>query len=144
MNVTRMDSHGGWLATPSDLVIFLDHIVGSKNIPSLLKPESIKIMTTPSPAYSQSSPGKYARGWMVRNNGAGNCGTAAAFRARRPSWCALRQVSVGPRSRTRAQSPPMRLAARWIKWSGTWFIKCRHGLFDGLPLAITPQLGTRT
>ena len=72
MNVTRMDSHGGWLATPSDLVIFLDHVAGSKNIPSLLKPETVKIMTTPSPAYSQSAPAKYARGWMVRNNGAGN------------------------------------------------------------------------
>jgi CubicO group peptidase (beta-lactamase class C family) len=72
MNVTRMDSHGGWLATPSDLVIFLDHVAGSKNIPSLLKPETIKNMTTPSPAYSPSSPAKYARGWMVRNNGAGN------------------------------------------------------------------------
>jgi CubicO group peptidase (beta-lactamase class C family) len=72
MNVTRMDSHGGWIATPSDLVIFLDHVAGGPNIPSLLKPETIKIMTTPSPAYPQSSPAKYARGWMVRNNGAGN------------------------------------------------------------------------
>jgi CubicO group peptidase (beta-lactamase class C family) len=72
MNVTRMDSHGGWIASPSDLVIFLDHVAGSANIPRLLKPQTIKIMTTPSPAYSQSSPGKYARGWMVRDNGAGN------------------------------------------------------------------------
>jgi CubicO group peptidase (beta-lactamase class C family) len=66
MNVTRMDSHGGWLATPSDLVQFLNHV------PSLLKPETIRIMTTPSPAYPQASPAKYARGWMVRNNGLGN------------------------------------------------------------------------
>jgi CubicO group peptidase (beta-lactamase class C family) len=72
MNVTRMDSHGGWIATPTDLAIFLDHVAGAPNIPSLLKPETIKIMITPSPAYPQSSPGKYARGWMVRNNGAGN------------------------------------------------------------------------
>jgi CubicO group peptidase (beta-lactamase class C family) len=72
MNVTRMDSHGGWIATPTDLAIFLDHVAGAPNIPSLLKPETIKIMTTPSPAYPQSSSGKYARGWMVRNNGAGN------------------------------------------------------------------------
>ena len=72
MNVTRMDSHGGWMASPSDLVIFLDHVAGSANIPALLKPQTIKTMTTPSPAYSQSSLGKYARGWMVRDNGAGN------------------------------------------------------------------------
>jgi CubicO group peptidase (beta-lactamase class C family) len=66
MNVTRMDSHGGWLATPTDLVQFLNHV------PNLLKPETIRIMTTPSPAYPQGSPAKYARGWMVRNNGLGN------------------------------------------------------------------------
>jgi CubicO group peptidase (beta-lactamase class C family) len=71
INVTRMDSHGGWIATPSNLVQFLDHI-GSPPIPSLLKPETIRIMTTPSPAYPASSPAKYARGWMVRDNGAGN------------------------------------------------------------------------
>jgi CubicO group peptidase (beta-lactamase class C family) len=66
MNVTRMDSHGGWLATPADLVQFLNHV------PNLLKPETIRIMTTPAPAYPQASPAKYARGWMVRNNGLGN------------------------------------------------------------------------
>jgi CubicO group peptidase (beta-lactamase class C family) len=72
MNVTRMDSHGGWLATPSDLVLFLNHVGGTPGAPSLLKPETIKIMTTPSPAFPQASPAKYARGWMVRNDGAGN------------------------------------------------------------------------
>jgi CubicO group peptidase (beta-lactamase class C family) len=72
MNVARMDSHGGWIATPTDLVRFLNHVTGFSNTPGLLKPETIRIMTTPSPAYSQSSPAKYARGWMVRNDGLGN------------------------------------------------------------------------
>jgi len=71
MNVTRMDSHGGWIATPSNLVQFLDHL-GSPNMPSLLKPETIRMMVAPSPASSPSSDARYARGWMVRNNGAGN------------------------------------------------------------------------
>jgi CubicO group peptidase (beta-lactamase class C family) len=71
MNVTRMDSHGGWIATPSNLVQFLDHL-GSPNMASLLKPDTIHTMVTPSPAYPQSSDAKYARGWMVRSNGAGN------------------------------------------------------------------------
>jgi CubicO group peptidase (beta-lactamase class C family) len=71
-NVTRMDSHGGWIASSTDLAIFLDHVAGAPSIPALLKPETIKIMTTPAPAYPQSSPAKYARGWMVRDNGAGN------------------------------------------------------------------------
>ena len=71
MNVTRMDSHGGWLASPTSLVQFLDHLGGATS-PSLLKPETIQLMTTPAPAYPQNSPVKYARGWMVRNDGKGN------------------------------------------------------------------------
>jgi CubicO group peptidase (beta-lactamase class C family) len=72
MNVTRMDSHGGWIATPSNLVQFLDHL-GSPNFPSLLKPETIRTMVTPSPVYMPTNAAaKYARGWMVRDNGAGN------------------------------------------------------------------------
>jgi CubicO group peptidase (beta-lactamase class C family) len=69
INVARMDSCAGWLATPSALVQFLDHVAGSGNIPSMLKPETIAVMTTPSPAFPSSSPAKYARGWMV---GGGN------------------------------------------------------------------------
>jgi hypothetical protein len=30
------------------------------------------MMTTPAAGYPQNSAGKYARGWMVRENGAGN------------------------------------------------------------------------
>ncbi len=71
MNVTRMDSHGGWLATPSDLVLFLNHLGGLPNNPGLLKPETIQIMTTPCPVYPQSSPARYARGWMVRTDAPG-------------------------------------------------------------------------
>ena len=40
INVARMDSCAGWLATPSALVRFLDHVAGSGNIPSMLKPET--------------------------------------------------------------------------------------------------------
>jgi CubicO group peptidase (beta-lactamase class C family) len=72
MNVSRMDSHGGWIATPTDLVRFLNHVTGFADTPGLLKPDTIRIMTVPTPAYPQSSPAKYARGWMVRDDGAGN------------------------------------------------------------------------
>ncbi len=71
-NITRMDSHGGWIASAQDLAIFLDHVAGDGKIPAMLKPETIKLMTTPSPAYPAGSGGKYARGWMVRDNGNGN------------------------------------------------------------------------
>jgi CubicO group peptidase (beta-lactamase class C family) len=62
MNITRMDSHGGWLATPRDLVLFLNHVDGLKSTPNILKPETIKWMTTPSPVNSG-----YARGWAVNS-----------------------------------------------------------------------------
>jgi CubicO group peptidase (beta-lactamase class C family) len=69
MNVARMDANGGWLATPSALVQFLNHVGGSGQISSILKAETIQIMTTPSPAFPSTSAAKYARGWMV---GSGN------------------------------------------------------------------------
>jgi CubicO group peptidase (beta-lactamase class C family) len=69
MNVARMDANGGWLATPSALVQFLNHVGGSGQIPSILKAETIRVMTTPSPAFPSTSAAKYARGWMV---GSGN------------------------------------------------------------------------
>jgi CubicO group peptidase (beta-lactamase class C family) len=65
MNIARMDSDAGWLATPSALVQFLDHVGGSGSISSLLKPETIRVMTTPSPVFPATSAAKYARGWMV-------------------------------------------------------------------------------
>jgi CubicO group peptidase (beta-lactamase class C family) len=71
LNITRMDSHGGWIASSTELVQFLNHVAGAPGIPALLKPDTIKIMTTPAPAYPADD-ARYARGWMVRNNGAGN------------------------------------------------------------------------
>jgi CubicO group peptidase (beta-lactamase class C family) len=65
INIARMDSNAGWLATPSSLVQFLDHVGGSGSIPSMLKPETIQLMTTPCPAFPATSEAKYARGWMV-------------------------------------------------------------------------------
>jgi CubicO group peptidase (beta-lactamase class C family) len=60
MNVTRMDSHGGWIATPSDLVQFALHVDGFKTTASILRAESIKSMTTASFANAG-----YACGWCV-------------------------------------------------------------------------------
>lgn len=72
MNVTRMDSHGGWLASAADLVRFAVNIGGIDQKPGLLRQESLTTMTTPSSASSPSEEVKYARGWTVRNNGRGN------------------------------------------------------------------------
>ena len=62
INVTRMDSNGGWLATPSALVQFLNHVGGSGPIPSILKAETIQVMTTPSPGLSRHLGGEVCQG----------------------------------------------------------------------------------
>jgi CubicO group peptidase (beta-lactamase class C family) len=71
INITRMDSDDGWIASSTELVQFLNHVAGAPGIPALLKPATIQAMTTPAPAYPPG-PARYARGWMVRDNGAGN------------------------------------------------------------------------
>jgi CubicO group peptidase (beta-lactamase class C family) len=53
MNVTRMDSHGGWIATAGDLVRF------ASQLPVLLKEDSIHAMTT------HGVSAGYSRGWNV-------------------------------------------------------------------------------
>jgi CubicO group peptidase (beta-lactamase class C family) len=60
MNVARMDSHGGWIARPADLVAFATHVDGFSSTPSLLKPDMLRMMTT-APAFH---PG-YAKGWEI-------------------------------------------------------------------------------
>lgn len=60
MNVRRMDAHGGWLATPTDLVRFLVRVDGFPTRPDLLKPQTLKLMTTAS-----SAEAGYAKGWCV-------------------------------------------------------------------------------
>jgi CubicO group peptidase (beta-lactamase class C family) len=69
-NINRMDSTDGWIASSTQLVQFLNHVAGAPGIPALLKPESIRQMTTPVAAYPQGNV-RCARGWMVVNNGAG-------------------------------------------------------------------------
>jgi len=72
MNVARMDSHGGWLATASDLALFASRFSGFGITPGVLKRETVARMVTPSPANPPSAEVKYARGWSVRNEGKGN------------------------------------------------------------------------
>ncbi len=62
MNVRRMDSHGGWLATAPDLVRFAIHVDGFSTVPDILQERSISEMTTPTPANSG-----YAKGWAVNS-----------------------------------------------------------------------------
>ena len=59
MNVARMDSHGGWIGTPSDMVRFMMHL-GLKTQPSILGEQTIKSMTTTSAANPN-----YSCGWGI-------------------------------------------------------------------------------
>jgi CubicO group peptidase (beta-lactamase class C family) len=64
MNVRRMDSHGGWVGSPTDLVRFATHFDGFRTTPNLLSPETLQTMITPSAAN-----GRYAKGWAVNSYG---------------------------------------------------------------------------
>jgi CubicO group peptidase (beta-lactamase class C family) len=64
MNVRRMDSHGGWLATASDLVRFATHVDDFTTTPNIRRHETINAMTTPTAPNSG-----YAHGWAVNSQG---------------------------------------------------------------------------
>jgi CubicO group peptidase (beta-lactamase class C family) len=64
MNVRRMDSHGGWIATPSDLVNFAMRVDGFSYAANILEPATIETMTA-----ATSANANYAKGWMVNTLG---------------------------------------------------------------------------
>lgn len=63
MNIRRMDAHGGWLGTPTDLVKFALHVDGFDTTPDILRADTIKIMTAPSTVHAN-----YACGWVVNKS----------------------------------------------------------------------------
>jgi CubicO group peptidase (beta-lactamase class C family) len=63
MNVARMDSHGGWIATPGDLTTLFVHIDGFKDTEQLLTDDSLRVMSTPS-----SVNPRYAKGLFITAN----------------------------------------------------------------------------
>ncbi len=62
MNVARMDSHGGWLATAADMALFLVRVDGFSTKADILKAATEKTMYTG----STGNPG-YACGWAVNS-----------------------------------------------------------------------------
>jgi CubicO group peptidase (beta-lactamase class C family) len=94
LNVRRMDSHGGWLATPADLVRFANHVDGFS--PALiLQPDTIRTMTTA----SRTNP-EYAKGWSVNSTGnwwhtGALAGTASILVRTRSRFCWAALVNAG-------------------------------------------------
>ncbi len=98
-NIEAMDSHGGWIASPTDLVRLLVAADGFTSNPDILSSSSIQLMTTASTANTN-----YALGWavnrfrnwwgtgslpgtssiIVRTNG--DLGWAVMFNTRPPNW----------------------------------------------------------
>jgi CubicO group peptidase (beta-lactamase class C family) len=67
--VNRMDAHGGWLATATDLVRFAVHVDGFPTKPDILNSTSITTMTTASTARPVSSGNSgYAKGWAIHSD----------------------------------------------------------------------------
>ena len=64
MNVPRMDSHGGWIGTPGEMLAFALHVDGFAKPADLLKEESLKAMTAPGLVNEG-----YACGWNVNQYG---------------------------------------------------------------------------
>ncbi|MFF7206274.1 serine hydrolase [Streptomyces sp. NPDC008141] len=71
MPVRRMDAHGGWLATPVDLIDFALRVDQLPKKTDLLPADWISYMTEPSGLYDDSTPpqpGNYANGWHVNGS----------------------------------------------------------------------------
>jgi CubicO group peptidase (beta-lactamase class C family) len=68
--VSRMDAHGGWIGTATDLLRFATRVDGFDTIPDILDEETIDTMTTPSAANPIDADPGYAMGWNI--NGANN------------------------------------------------------------------------
>ncbi|MEU8472780.1 serine hydrolase [Streptomyces sp. NPDC029006] len=64
--IHRMDAHGGWLATPTDLLRFAVRVDGFPLPTDLLPAERITYITTPS---GLPGSGGYAKGWFVGSDG---------------------------------------------------------------------------
>jgi len=66
--IDRMDAHGGWVATPVDLLRVLDQADGFPTVPDRLRPATLATMATPTRALTPAGqPSNYAKGWSVND-----------------------------------------------------------------------------
>lgn len=60
-----LDSHGGWIASPIDLVRFVEGLNGSEP-PPVLRPETVELMVSRPDTLWPDEPYYYGMGWRVR------------------------------------------------------------------------------
>jgi CubicO group peptidase (beta-lactamase class C family) len=75
LSPSRMDAHGGWIAKPIDLLLFLRRIDGNTNNAELLTGDSLAEMLTPSGAPGGGS--SYGLGLGIGGSGWGHNGAMA-------------------------------------------------------------------
>jgi len=69
--VEAFDAHGGWIASPVDLVRFVTALDGSRP-PALLKPETVRLFETrPRPPLPADASHYYGLGWSIATSRAG-------------------------------------------------------------------------
>jgi CubicO group peptidase (beta-lactamase class C family) len=133
-NVEAMDSHGGWIASPTDLARLMVASDGFRTKPDFLQVRSIDMMTTPSVQY----PG-YAMGWFVNNSGnwwhTGSLAGSSALMARLQNGLIWVVVFNG-----NPQSPAYFSALDQLLWKATGKVKMwpAHDLFN--PAAIADRV----
>ena len=96
MNVARMDAHGGWVATPSEVVRFLVAVDG-RGLSPLLRSESVAVMTTPT-VYP-----RYAKGWSIAGRNwwhSGSLPGTSAVMVRTPGGLCWAALANGRNSKT--------------------------------------------
>jgi CubicO group peptidase (beta-lactamase class C family) len=66
--IERMDAHGGWVATPVDLLRVLDQADGFPKVPDRLSSAALATMTTPTKRLTPAGQStNYAKGWSVND-----------------------------------------------------------------------------
>lgn len=100
LNVRRFDAHGGWIASPIDLVRFLVRVDGQPSKPDIISASSFTTMTTKAGINdAMGNDPNYALGWVVSppwHNGAMTGTTAVmAVRSNGFTFAALANMRPG-------------------------------------------------
>jgi len=84
-NIARMDAHGGWIATPIDLLRFVTRVDGFDRTADVLERDSLRELSNP------EGPNRgYGEGWMLANNWRGHNGLLSGTRG----WLVRRNDGV--------------------------------------------------
>jgi hypothetical protein len=119
INVTRLDSTGGWLASATDLVNFATHVDGFSSTPNILRKATIKIMTTSSIVNRL-----YAHGWGVIDNDwwhdGGLPGTTSIIIRTQSGFCWAALANTNQKNSNYGMDKMVRNMGRLVKRPLTW------------------------